>query len=88
MKRKLVVSGESLFSYTYRNVMNDSEVEIFYSLYGQWAEKVKCKSAGFLLDDGNGVSIKLEGCPTRLRLDYDELNRLELLLKLYRRNIK
>lgn len=70
----------------YKGVPFSHNVRLFHSRLGStWSENWRGKLAGRLVDDGNGVTLELG--EKRVRLDYDELLSLEILLKEYERII-
>jgi len=50
-----------------------------YSNNSEWADDIRGTIAGTIQDDGNGVTIKMEGIK-KLELDYGQAQRLLILL--------
>ena len=66
---------------TLKSNINDSRIKM--SFYGDtWSEHVRGKEIVKLKDHGNGVNISFKK-GTKLKLDYDEIEELEALLKFY-----
>jgi len=66
---------------TLKTKINDSRIKM--SFYGDsWSEHVRGKEIVKLKDHGNGVNIKFKS-GTKIELGYDEVEKLEALLKFY-----
>ena len=80
MKQQIFI--DDIHEYDYE-LTDDNLHTLCYSNGSEWVENVKETVANTVIDDGNGLIIRFDKAnKTGIRLDYDEAERLFILLKL------
>ena len=64
--------------YDYDIVENNGKIELKYSNSSDWSENIMGSICAKLIDDGNGIKIKLGD--KKIKLSYNELRELKCLL--------
>lgn len=80
MKQQIFVDDVHEYDY---ELSDDNLHTLYYSNGSEWVENVKGMVANTVINDGNGLIIRLcEDSNATVRLDYSQAERLFILLKL------